>query len=390
MSLGNPLPWFAIVALCLAAASGILLGSRFYRERLAEGGGRFEAIDGLRGFLALGVFGGHAVNMFTLHADGVWSAGLGTFHGRAAHAGVALFFMITGFLFWLRVLRQGEGFEVRAFLVSRLWRLTPMYLMSVLMVLLVAASLSGFALRVPLAQLVRELQPWLSFGFLDTGSVNGIAEAHAINAVYWTLAYEWAFYLALPLAALFARGYWSAALFLVVAFFAIRAPVVLNFVFGALAAMLVHHKVLSGRLGVLAGGLGSRWLAPLPLAALAAYFVLGEHLHKMLQPGLLFLFFVFLVHGYSAHGLFLSRPAKLLGTVSYSLYLTHCIVLFTTMHAVDRLVPIATLDPVQYWMLAAFAGLATVVLSAVTYRYVEYPWLKGVPYALATSLRRSV
>jgi peptidoglycan/LPS O-acetylase OafA/YrhL len=382
MSLANPLPWFAICALCLAVASAIALASSFYRERLAEGGGRFEAIDGLRGFLALGVFGGHAVNMYTFHASGAWFADIAPFYSRAASAGVALFFMITGFLFWLRVLRSGAAFDSRAFFVSRLRRLVPMYAMSVLMVLAVVASLSGFGARVPGMQLLRELQPWLSFGFMETGGLNGVDEAHVINAVYWTLAYEWMFYVALPFLALFARGGWSVALFAVVAFFAMRAPVVLNFLYGALAAILVHHRVLAGRLA-------SPWLAPVPLVALAAYFVAGD-LHRMAEALPLFVFFVFLVHGYSVHGLLLSRPAKLLGTISYSLYLTHCIVLFTTVHATDRLVAIKTFDPAQYWLLGACAAIATVLLSALTYRYVEFPYLAPRPYPLATSLRRTV
>ncbi len=373
MSLSNPLPFFAICAISLAVASAIALASGFYRERLAESGGRFEAIDGLRGFLALGVLGGHAVNMYSLHTSGVWGGGLAPFYSRAATAGVAIFFMITGFLFWLRLLRSGAGFDFQAFFVSRIRRIAPMYFMSVLMALAVIFSLSGLALRVPPLQLVRELQAWLSFGFIQTGPLNGVQEAHAVNAVYWTLAYEWAFYLALPFLALFARGAWSVVLFVVVAFFSIRAPVVLNFVYGALAAALVHNKVLN---------LKSPWLAPLPLAALAAYFIAERSVHKMLEPALLFVFFIFVVHGYSAFGLFLSRPAKILGAISYSLYLTHCIVLFVVVGAADHLVGLESFGATQYWLLVALAAVLTVVVSAVTFQFVEYRFMNPKSRAL--------
>ena len=241
-----------------------------------------------------------------------------------------------------------------------------MYFMSVLMALAVIFSVSGLALRVPPTQLVRELQAWLSFGFIHTGPVNGVQEAHSVNAVYWTLAYEWAFYLALPFLALFARGAWSVVLFVVVVFFSMRAPVVLNFVYGALAASLVHHKRLDLR---------SPWLAPLPLAALAVYFMADGYVHKMVEGALLFVFFVFVVHGHSACGLFLSRPAKILGAISYSLYLTHCIVLFVVVGAADRLLGLESFGPTQYWLLVALAAVATVVLSAVTFQFVEYPFM---------------
>lgn len=368
MSLSNPLPFFAICAISLAVASAIALASGFYRERLAESGGRFEAIDGLRGFLALGVLGGHAVTMYSFHTSGVWSGEIAPFYISASTAGVAVFFMITGFLFWLRLLRSAAGFDFRAFFVARIQRLAPMYFVSVLMALAVIFSLSGFALRVPPMQLVRELQAWLSFGFIHTGPVNGVQEAHSVNAVYWTLGYEWAFYLALPFLALFARGAWSVVLFVVVAFFSIRAPIVLNFVYGALAAALVHNKTL-------AGILDSLWLRPVPLAALAAYFIADGYVHKMLEGALLFVFFIFVVHGYSAFGLFLSRPAKILGAISYSLYLTHCIVLFLVVGAADRLLGLETFGPTQYWLLVAAAAVVTVVLSAVTFQFVEYPFM---------------
>ena len=72
---------------------------------------------------------------------------------------------------------------------------------------------------------------------------------------------------------------------------------------------------------------------------------------------------------------FPSRPAKILGAISYSLYLTHCIVLFVVVGAADRLLGLESLGPTQYWLLVALAALATVVLSAVTFQFVEYPFM---------------
>jgi peptidoglycan/LPS O-acetylase OafA/YrhL len=359
MSLSNPAAWFAVCALCLLIGAALARSSGFFRERLA---------DGLRGFLALGVFGVHAVNMYTLHASGVWATGIAPFYSSAARAGVALFFVITGFLFWLRVLRAGDAFDTRAFFVSRLRRLTPMYAMSVLMVLAVVAAASGFVPRESPVALARELRPWLSFGFMETGPLNGVADAHYVNAVYWTLAYEWMFYVALPFLALFARGpKGGVALAAAVLVFGAQAPIVYNFLFGALAAWLVHRRMLAGRLD-------SPWLAPVPLAALAVYFA-APGMHGLAQAAALFVFFVFVVHGYSVLGLLRTRPAQFLGMISYSIYLTHCIALFATVRAVDALVPVASLDAVQYWLLAALAAAGCIALSALTYRFVEYPFI---------------
>ena len=160
MSLSNPLAWFAICALCLLIGAALSHTSAFYRQRQEEASAsRFAEVDGLRGFLALGVFGAHAVNMYTLHTMDVWAAGIAPFYVLTARAGVALFFMITGFLFWLRVLRSEGRLDSRALFVSRLRRLTPMYAMSVLMALAVIAAASGFVPHSGLAELARELRP---------------------------------------------------------------------------------------------------------------------------------------------------------------------------------------------------------------------------------------
>lgn len=369
MSFSNPLWWFAIVALCMALGAAYARSSAFYRERLDEaGGGRFGTIDGLRGYLALGVFGTHAVNMYTLHTSGEWAAGVAPFYASASRAGVALFFVITGFLFWLRVLRSGDAFEVRAFFVSRLRRLTPMYLMSVLMVLAVVAAASGFVLRDGPAALARDLRPWLSFGFMRTGELNGLDEARYVNAVYWTLAYEWTFYVALPFLAVFARSWRGGlALGITVLVFGTQSPIIYNFLAGAAAAWLVHR-------GILKTELQCPWLGAVPVAALALYF-LFPGVHGLLQALLLFVFFIFVVHGFSLFGLLHSRSAQFLGLVSYSIYLTHCIALFATVHAAHAVLPLAELEPAEYWALAALAAAGSVLLSALTYRYVEYPFI---------------
>ena len=372
MSLSDPTAWFAICALCLLAGWAILRSSVFYRAQLAEAtASRFECIDGLRGFLALGVFGVHAVNMYTQHAYGEWATDLAPFYVQAAGGGVALFFMITGFLFWLRVLRSGRSFDTRAFFTSRLRRLVPMWAMSVLMVLAVAAAATGFTLRVDPIALAREVRPWLSFGFMEEGGLNGFADAHYINRVYWTLAFEWCFYLALPLLALFARGWGAVVLVAAVLLFGMQTPIVLNFLFGAAAAALVHTRCLGAAHRI---PWGSPWLSALALASLAAYFLLPKP-YGLPQTILLFGFFIFIVHGNSLFGLLRTGPAKVLGMISYSIYLTHCIALFVTVRAVEAIRPIETLHSAQYWVLAALAAVGCVLLSALTYRYVEFPFI---------------
>ena len=374
----NPGYALAVMALALALAAAIARSSAWYGERLAEAAGnRFEMIDGLRGFLAFGVLLSHVVNNHTYYTTGVWSSASG-FYAMSGQAGVSLFFMITGFLFWSRVLKSAEAFDARALFLSRLRRLVPMYAVSVAFVFAIVAAVSGFTLHEPLVSLAREARAWLSFGFLDGGEINGVKEAHIINATYWTLAYEWLFYLSLPLLALYARGPRFLLLVLAVVFFGMQRPITFNFLCGALAALAVEKRLLEGRLA-------SRWLAPVPLAALALTFAF-ESAYAPAPIALLFVFFLFVVDGNDLLGLLRLPAAKLLGMVSYSVYLLHCMVLYVIYRAFDAFLPVALLGPAQYWALAALAGLATVALSALTYRYVEYPFHALRPLAKASRI----
>jgi len=66
--------------------------------------------------------------------------------------------------------------------------------------------------------------------------------------------------------------------------------------------------------------------------------------------------------------------AKVIGLISYSVYLLHGILLFVVMRIVAFGVPDQSPFADKYWVPRLFCGLLTLVLSAVTYRFVEYPW----------------
>lgn len=369
MSIASVWPFVLINGACFALAWLLLARSPFYRE-LIDGpeAGRAEMIDGLRGWLALGVFFEHVADAWSFRHGGPWEAVDAPFYQLTGPVAVSLFFMITGFLFWGRVLRSEGRLDAPKLYRSRLRRLAPMYLASVVLSLSVVAALSGFQLHESLGRLAHEVRPWFSFGFTSTGEVNGIADAHHINAVYWTLAYEWGFYLALPFLAVFARGPAGVALFLVAVAFGTSTPILLNFAGGALVAVLAYHRRLPPRLA-------SPALGVVPLAALAAVYGLGLD-HPLADVTLLTVFFAFVAGGNSLFGLLSSRPAKLLGTVSYSIYLLHSIVLFCALQWVDARSPIAAMAALDYWVLAALAALITVLASAFTYRWCEHPFLK--------------
>jgi peptidoglycan/LPS O-acetylase OafA/YrhL len=356
-----------VTALCLALCAWVAARDPWYARELGSGGKRFEAIDGIRGFLALGVLFLHAMATYSYYTTERWSAEFAPVHAAMGHCAVALFFMITAFLFWRQVLRAKGGMDATAFYVSRLRRLVPMYFVSVAIALAVVAALTGLRLHEPLMTVAHEVRPWLSFGFMPTSELNGFKDAHIVDAVYWTLAWEWSFYLALPLVALFARGFAFALLVAATVFFGIQAPLTLAFLCGVLAAEVLERGWLNGRLA-------NPWLAPIPLAAIALAFTFQTDYHP-LPIAALFVAFLFFVDGNTLAGLLATRAARLFGTVSYSFYLLHCIVLFVLFRGVEAGAGVANLASSAHWAIAGLAALGTTALSLFTYRRIEHPFI---------------
>jgi peptidoglycan/LPS O-acetylase OafA/YrhL len=152
----------------------------------------FTAVEGMRGFAALCVLGGHG-----LFFDGGTGDALYEIGSWVATFGVAVFFAISGFLLYRPfVAARGTGQTVRsltpAYLLRRAVRIFPGYWV----------ALTGVAIWLGLSA-VFSGHWWAYYGLLQVYSrawaTDGLDPA-------WTLCVELSFYLALPLiAALLAR-----------------------------------------------------------------------------------------------------------------------------------------------------------------------------------------
>lgn len=86
---------------------------------------------------------------------------------------------------------------------------------------------------------------------------------------------------------------------------------------------------------------------------------------------LLSVVFVFVVAGNDFFGLLSSNAVFLLGTVSYSFYITHGIVLFVFSHLFNRWVPIRSLSVLQYWLFIGVVAATAVCFATLLYWNVE-------------------
>ena len=130
MELGHTSIWYYFGVMPVLVIFSLLFYKKlpFYRQVLAEEeSGRFEALDGLRGFLALNVFFQHAVTSWFYFQTGVWEIVNIRFYRHLGGEAVILFLIMTSFLYWSKMIAQkgqvDEGYLYR----SRFLRLAPMY-----------------------------------------------------------------------------------------------------------------------------------------------------------------------------------------------------------------------------------------------------------------------
>jgi peptidoglycan/LPS O-acetylase OafA/YrhL len=339
--------------------------------------GRYPAIDGLRGLLAFGVFGHHAVLMHGYLQTGIWRVPPSDFYTMMGEVGVALFFAITGFLFWGKLLQERGAPDWAQLYIGRFFRIAPVYLAVVSVVLLVVWNRTYFELQEPLPAVLFDTARWLGLGVLGQPDVNGYPDTGRLLAgVTWTLRYEWLFYFSLPLLALFARVAWH-LWFTVLGLAACCVLYALGREHAAIYAGLFFCGMIAASLAYCGWRIPDRSNLALA-AALGCLMLLFTHysstvgVTQVLLLGILF--GVFSIGGTFAR-ILAAKPVRRLGEISYSLYLLHGLVL-TAVFSVGTIRGYAMADHFSYWLVVGLCGLLTVLAATLSYLFIERPGIR--------------
>ncbi len=366
-------PW-ATLALMAAAMAFVSLPLFRALDEPPSTAVRVSTLDGLRGFLALAVFAYHLAMLPGFLATGAWSLPESRVMRALGPVGVSLFFMVTGFLFWTRLLRTRGHPGWRRLYIGRLFRIGPMYLVVVVAMLAVVFARSGFTLREPPLDVLSAVLQWLAIGLIDTQpDVNGQAARHVLAGVTWTLWYEWAFYALLPVVAVAARSRWHLGVVLVLLLLALagkRLGQVDALGFAALFAIgmavaSVRHLRPAWTWPPLAGS----YVAALCLAAAFAAPGSGYGSGTALLLGV---FFHAVCAGATLFGLLATRAAQRLGAISYSLYLMQGLAL-TAVWAIEPVAAFALTSTTAHWTVGVACTLLLVLAAAAGYASVERP-----------------
>lgn len=377
----SPLP--ALAAVLLAFGTAALL-QRYFGAPPASG--RFASIDGLRGYLAFFVFLHHASIWWGYQQGDGWVLPPSALYTHFGHSSVAMFFMITGLLFFSKLIdaRRRPLDWLRLF-VSRVMRLVPLYLVVLLLLFSAVAVLSGGELHEPARTVTKQALRWLSFTMLGSPSINQVEITKIVVAgVTWSLPYEWFFYGVLPLLALTVGVVprWPFLLLGLVSLVGLvnwhALPIhVWAFAGGIVAACAVRWPALCR---FAAGSVASVAL----LACLAGVIASTEYTALLL----LGLAFVLIACGNTLFGLLMHPASRVLGEMAYSIYLLHGLLLFTLLHfvlGVDSAGGALTAGAHWAWVLALAPVL--VVASYAGFRFIESPAMHATA-AVTAALRR--
>ncbi|RYF20980.1 MAG: acyltransferase, partial [Oxalobacteraceae bacterium] len=343
----------------------------------------------LRGYLALCVLAHHFVLWLQVtRLGGAWGAPAVPFFNQLGAGAVSLFFMVTGLVFYPRILAGFSATPWAEVLTNRVFRIMPLLSLSVAIIVGIAAWRSGQPVSAtdtgPLLQWVTAWKQPDLVGYREAGRINAY--------VLWSIKCEWLFYaIVLPLAAALrdmTRAYLPS----------IVIPISL-----CLVAILDRyiHIPFAMYLPLFAGGMfayevainlectaifKSRFVTiatPMLLVAAASFYATPLSIALPIFT----VFFTCVVSENDSFGLLRHPAASVLGEISFSVYLLHGILLslfFVEGHTLTDALPTALL-PLWLPILSA----VIVLLASVTYLAIERPAIRmGVRIARNLAKKR--
>lgn len=327
------------------------------------------------------------------------NSGMGLLFG--GNTGVTLFFLLSGFLL-TRPFLLGSPLQIKNFLVRRALRILPMFYFTILIGALISGKWEAVI-------------PSMFFHGITLGTL------WPMGAVWWSLVVEVQFYLLLPLivwvscrprwrfllAPLLACGIYSYMI-------TRNAPMagaiwddMRDSILGRWPIFLVGaglawaHQILSNRLEVYKRKLSWPGLL-LILLSLGILIMLCDYRFRIygirahvlwydhyLLEALAWSLFVFILLNFRFPGyrLFVNPVLHHIGLWSYSLYLLHSAVLHFTIMRHPLWAPVGTVQTITGGILLLLVATA---ISALTYRYIERPFLNFKPKMTSTELRKPI
>lgn len=372
----NPLdPFFSIIIYLIAFLTAYIIKLNYKIDSL---NGRYECIDGMRGFLALGVFIHHSSPYYQYLQTGTWDLSMSNLYSQFGETSVSLFFMITSFLFISKLLNSNEnGFNWRNFFLSRIFRLVPMYFFLIVLIVISVMYVGHWQLNVGFLDFFISIVNWCCFTVFKTSPINNDGfTTMATGGVAWSLPYEWLFYLSLPLISIFILKtkpkikYIILSVLFIITFYKIHGIVeyhIYSFLGGAIASVLLKFTAFYKKIKDVYAS----------IIILICLFLIGQfntsnNIYCIL---LITIVFTFIAFGASLFGLLKNSTLKFLGEISYSTYLLHGTLIHTVLRFGFGFEKIKHFTPLEYCLVIFSITPTLVLISFLGFKYIEKPFI---------------
>ncbi|MGE8552311.1 MAG: acyltransferase family protein [Chryseobacterium jejuense] len=338
---------------------------------------RFESIDGFRGLLATGVFIHHSIIWKNYLNSNIWELPKNHLAIHLGESSVAFFFMITSFLFTNKLLKSGNQNLTfwRNLLYSRIFRLFPLYFFVVTICIFFALVIDHFVLNSTLYVFLAQCIKWYMFNI--KGKVI-IGHTYSIDfmlaGVVWSLPYEWLFYFTLPIiGTLMIKNKNVISIIVSILFIlvyinhnTIRLTHIISFLGGMVPAIIHYfHPQIK---------LSNKLYSLLAISCLIIGLSFDSSSRNYFSKTFLIITFTIIALGNNLFGFLKINFLKFLGEISYSTYLVHGILLFTTFYFIG-FDTIKNMNGNTYMFLIFIIAIFLNIICSFTFYLIEKPFI---------------
>jgi len=335
---------------------------------------RYDYIDGLRGLAAILVVCSHSWRFRDIGFTNDEITKADYFYiGNFGALGVQLFFCITGFLFFKKIISQGLEIDWKQFYISRWKRLAPLYMAFCLCVIILGIMIAGpGAVN---ASALTSAAKLMTFGFMGGKFAVGNYDSGYITPILWTLPYEWKFYFSIPAIAvicssrnLLITSIMGVALLYICISTSDNFNVWVFFLSGGLAAYLDKFK--SNLVSSIAN-VSFYLSAAVILTTMFSHDIDKYGAFRAITSTILFICAV------------IGKPRILrfkglvyAGEISYGIYLFHLMVIFIFNHFASKFLFNSIISGYEVLALVAAYCAVLTLTTTLTFKYIEYPFMR--------------
>lgn len=160
-------------------------------------------MDGVRTFLASFVALFHSEYIINYIYNGKWENSREVFL-YLAQLGVSIFFIITAYLFWGKVRKTGDINWIDLY-KDRVFRIAPATYVTAIISIVMLLYFTNYPDSNNLS--IKNVLRWFDMGMMyNYPPINASSDSWLLLGVFWTLQWEWGFYLSLPLLSLMKKN----------------------------------------------------------------------------------------------------------------------------------------------------------------------------------------